>query len=111
MYHLDSFSFFAGVKDCKMFKGVFSLIISAMMAKPSVNLTRWAHLHNMLVAETLKSHQLNSRIYANKHFQDIFAYVKEAYPIVSEVAHHTPLHRSNTFSHMTGGEVYLKLAR
>ena len=44
-----------------------------------------------------------------KYFQDIFAYIKEAYPIVREVAHHTPLDRSNTFSRMTGGEVYLKL--
>jgi len=44
-----------------------------------------------------------------KHFQDIFADIKEAYPIVREVAHHTPLDRSNTFSRMTGGEVYLKL--
>lgn len=42
-------------------------------------------------------------------FQDIFAGIKEAYPIVREVAHHTPLDRSNTFSRMTGGEVYLKL--
>jgi len=44
-----------------------------------------------------------------KRFRDIFADVKEAYPIVREVAHHTPLDRSNTFSRMTGGEVYLKL--
>ena len=44
-----------------------------------------------------------------KYFQDIFADIKEAYPIVREVAHHTPLDRSNTFSRMTGGEVYLKL--
>jgi len=44
-----------------------------------------------------------------KHFRDIFDDIKEAYPIVHEVAHHTPLDRSNTFSRMTGGEVYLKL--
>jgi len=44
-----------------------------------------------------------------KHFRDIFADIKEAYPIVREVAHHTPLDRSNTFSRMTRGEVYLKL--
>jgi len=44
-----------------------------------------------------------------KLFQDIFADIKQAYPIVREVAHYTPLDRSNTFSRMTGGEVYLKL--
>ncbi|MCK4952622.1 threonine ammonia-lyase [Candidatus Bathyarchaeota archaeon] len=42
-------------------------------------------------------------------FQDIFADIKEAYSIVREVAHHTPLDRSNTFSRMTEGEIYLKL--
>lgn len=44
-----------------------------------------------------------------KCFRDIFDDIKEAYSIVREVAHHTPLDRSNTFSRMTGGEVYLKL--
>jgi threonine dehydratase len=44
-----------------------------------------------------------------KYFRDIFDDIKEAYSIVREVAHHTPLDRSNTFSRMTGGEVYLKL--
>ncbi len=42
-------------------------------------------------------------------FQDIFQKIKEAYPIVKQVAHHTPLNRSNTFSQMTRGEIFLKL--
>ncbi len=41
--------------------------------------------------------------------QEIFQKIKDAYPVVQEVAHHTPLDRSNTFSQMTGGEVFLKL--
>lgn len=41
--------------------------------------------------------------------QEIFQKIKDAYPVVQEVAHHTPLDRSNTFSRMTGGEVFLKL--
>ena len=42
-------------------------------------------------------------------FKEIFQKIKDAYPIVQQVAHHTPLDRSNTFSRMTGGEVFLKL--
>jgi len=42
-------------------------------------------------------------------FQEIFQKIKDAYPIVRQVAHHTPLDRSNTFSRMTEGEVFLKL--
>ena len=42
-------------------------------------------------------------------FQEIFQKIKDAYPVVQQVAHHTPLDRSNTFSRMTGGEVLLKL--
>jgi len=42
-------------------------------------------------------------------FQEIFQKIKDAYPVVQQVAHHTPLDRSNIFSRMTGGEVLLKL--
>ena len=42
-------------------------------------------------------------------FQDIFQRIKDAYPIVQQVAHRTPLTRSNTFSRMTGSEIFLKL--
>ena len=46
---------------------------------------------------------------SKKFFHDMFADVREAYSVIREVAHQTPLDRSNTFSRMTGGEVYLKL--
>jgi len=45
-----------------------------------------------------------------KHFfPDLFSSIKEAYPVVREVTHHTPVHRSTTFGRMTGGDIYLKL--
>lgn len=44
-----------------------------------------------------------------KNFRDTFVDIKEAYSSLGDVVHHTPLIRSNTFSRMTGGEVYLKL--
>jgi threonine dehydratase len=42
-------------------------------------------------------------------FPEIFNEIKTAYKIMPKIAHHTPVYRSNTFSRMTGGEVYLKL--
>ncbi len=44
-----------------------------------------------------------------KRFQGLFSSIKEAYPVVREVAHHTPVHRSTTFGRMIGGDIYLKL--
>lgn len=46
---------------------------------------------------------------SEKFFHDMFVDVREAYSVIREVAHQTPLDRSNTFSSMIGGEVYLKL--
>ncbi|MFQ5712227.1 MAG: threonine ammonia-lyase [Candidatus Geothermarchaeales archaeon] len=42
-------------------------------------------------------------------FPDLFSEIKRAQTIIGEVAHHTPMEASRTFSQITGGEVYLKL--
>jgi len=42
-------------------------------------------------------------------FQDLFASITDAYALVHQVAHRTPLVHSRTLSRLLGGDVYLKL--
>lgn len=45
----------------------------------------------------------------DQFFPEIYSEIKKAQSIVRQVAHRTPLQYSNTFSKMTGAQIYLKL--